>query len=68
MTFFFNQVHPELSTHVSKPEEATLASYRSSLIKRTPVKGYSLIGLLSQSESIGESNAGALNKHIPFLA
>jgi len=29
---------------------AALASYRSSLIKRTPLKGYSLFGLLTQSE------------------
>jgi hypothetical protein len=50
MTFFFNQVHLELSTHVSTPEEATREGYRSSIIKRTPVKGYSLIGLLSRSE------------------
>lgn len=33
-----------------------------------PVKGYSLFGLLSLGSVSGESNAGALNRHIPFLA
>jgi len=56
-------IYPRLKSGSGSPCELPVQSHQEN-----PPKGILSIRASHTKRSIGESNAGALNKHIPFLA